>query len=105
VPSKSSRAVTRSIGARIRRFREQAGLSLDDVAWEIGVGKPHLSRIERGERAASYSLLFAIAAQLGLLAADLVALGRDPRTRLLEATRGVADDKLEDILQRLTRER
>ena len=105
MPSKSSRAVTRSIGARIRRFREQAGLSLENVAWEIDIGKPHLSRIERGDRAPSIEVLFAIAEKLGVLAADLVAVGRDPRTRLLEATMGVDDETLEEVRQRLPRPR
>jgi transcriptional regulator with XRE-family HTH domain len=89
----------------MRRLRERAGLSIDDVAWEIGIGKPHLSRIERGERAASYAVLFAVAARLGVLPADLVALGRDARSRLLEATRGMDEAKIKDLLRTLGRKR
>ena len=102
VATKGSRTLKSKIGARIRALREERGLSLEDVAWVIRIGKPHLSLLERGERAASYELLAKIACRLGVLIADLVTFESAPRALLLEATRGLDGDAVTALLAQLT---
>ncbi len=105
MPSKSNRGLTRRVGARIRLLRERAGLSVEDVAWEIGIHKSHLSRVERGERTPSLELLFSLAKRLGVLVGDFVAVEDDPRSRLQRASFGVDASVLEKILEQLPRPR
>ena len=105
MPSKSNRGFTRQVGERIRLLRERAGLSLEDVAWEIGIHKGHLSRIERGERTPSLPLLVSLAKQMNVLVTDFVAVGDDARSRLIRALFGVEASVLERILEQLPRTR
>lgn len=46
-----------SIGSRIRQEREARGMTLDQLANELGIGSSHLSRMERGERGVDTVLL------------------------------------------------
>lgn len=53
-------------GALIRLAREKAGLSQQDLASLVGVGRTQISRIETGERGASLKTLRGVARALGL---------------------------------------
>jgi transcriptional regulator with XRE-family HTH domain len=66
------------IGARIRRYRQDRGLSLTELANQSGVSKSHLSVIENGtgSRPGAH-VLYALATALGVTLADL--LGRTLR--------------------------
>ncbi len=64
------------IGARIRRLREERGISLSELARRAGVGKATLSGLENGTRNPTLETLWAVTAQLGVPLA--VALGTDP---------------------------
>lgn len=46
---RGSYLVRRQLGARLRKLREAAGKTLDDVAAEIRITKPKMSRIENGK--------------------------------------------------------
>lgn len=62
-----------SPGARIRRLREEQGLSLSELARLSGVSKGYLSQVERLEEARpSASTLFALAKALGTSVAALL---------------------------------
>lgn len=65
-----------SVGARIRRFREEAGLSLSKLAANAELSKGYLSRLENGaaEVRPSGKTLYALAEALGVTMSDL--LGR-----------------------------
>jgi len=54
------------VGARIRRRRTELGLSLVDVAGAVGIGAPHLSKIERGLEQPSETVLGGVAAALAI---------------------------------------
>lgn len=83
-----SDAFARRIGARIRELRDSAQLTQESVAWACGIPKAHLSRIERGERLPSLPVLFAIAKEMKVEAADIVGFDlRKPRIALLDAAR------------------
>lgn len=54
------------LGARLRRAREEAGLSLRELARRIAVSASLISQIERDKAMPSVGTLFAIAGELGL---------------------------------------
>lgn len=66
----------RGIGARIRRFRDDSGLSLSALAAKAGVSKGYLHRLEGDSTDArpSGKTLYALAEALGVTMSDL--LGR-----------------------------
>ncbi|WP_271216176.1 helix-turn-helix domain-containing protein [Streptosporangium carneum] len=64
------------VGPRIRRLREERGLSLSELARRAGVGKATLSGLENGTRNPTLETLWAVTAELGVPLA--VALGADP---------------------------
>jgi transcriptional regulator with XRE-family HTH domain len=71
-----------AVGRRIRRRREQLGLSLRQVAGP-GCSPGYLSRVERGQRVPSVSVMADLAEKLGVTLEDLG--GRDLRTRIPES--------------------
>lgn len=81
------------IGGRIRRFREDAGLSLSGLAAKAGVSKGYVHRLESDLAAVrpSGNTLYALATALGVTMSDL--LGR----RLVRAAEPVVPDALRDF--------
>jgi transcriptional regulator with XRE-family HTH domain len=72
------------VGPRLRRLREQRGLTLTEAALETGISKSTLSRLENGQRKPSLELLLPLAQTYRVPLDDLVGapeLG-DPRIRL-----------------------
>lgn len=61
-----------TLGQRIRRLRNAAGLSQDALAREAGIGRVTLVRLEKGEQTPRYKTLGAIAKALGVDVADLL---------------------------------
>jgi len=51
----------RSLGERISSNRKKRGITLEKLAYEMGISKGNLSDIERGKRDPRYSTLRAIA--------------------------------------------
>ncbi|WP_405148193.1 helix-turn-helix domain-containing protein [Sphaerisporangium sp. NBC_01403] len=64
------------LGRRIRRLRQERGISLSELARRAGVGKATLSGLENGTRNPTLETLWAVTAQLGVPLA--VALGPNP---------------------------
>ncbi|WP_156740339.1 XRE family transcriptional regulator [Occultella aeris] len=62
-----------TIGRRIRHFRAAAGMTLDDLAGQVGTAPSQLSLIENGHREPRLTLLQAIASALGVELAALLA--------------------------------
>lgn len=67
---------TLDIGRRIRRLREERGISLSALARGAGVGKATLSGLENGTRNPTLETLWAITAELGVPLA--MAVGTPP---------------------------
>jgi transcriptional regulator with XRE-family HTH domain len=63
-----------TIGAQIRALRVQAGLSQRQLAAKVGVGFPHLSKIEAGKETPSADLVQRIAVSLNADADELLLL-------------------------------
>ncbi len=67
---------TTAIGARLRKARLRAGLTLEEVAGAVGLTAGHLSRLERGSKLPSVGALLALARGLGTTSGVL--MGADP---------------------------
>lgn len=56
------------VGAVLQRLREEKGLSQEVVSGLAGIGRTHLSAIERGERKPTLETFFRISEALGMRA-------------------------------------
>jgi transcriptional regulator with XRE-family HTH domain len=72
------------VGPRLRRVREQRGMTLTDAAQRTGISKSTLSRLENGKRRPSLELLLPLAQAYRVPLDDLVGAPEvgDPRVRL-----------------------
>src|SRR4051794_38721483 len=72
------------VGPRLRRVREQRGVTLTEVADRTGISKSTLSRLENGQRRPSLELLLPLAKAYRVPIDDLVGAPEvgDPRVRL-----------------------
>jgi len=77
--------------AKMKRYRKQAKLSLQDVATASGMTKSHIWELEQGRaRNPTVRAVWAVAAALGTSAADMLGLdpnatGADPLAARLSA--------------------
>jgi transcriptional regulator with XRE-family HTH domain len=73
-----------SVGQRLKRVREQRGITLTAVAQRTGISKSTLSRLETGQRRPTLELLLALSSAYRVPLDDLVAAPDvgDPRIRL-----------------------
>ena len=58
---KNSELQKRLLGERISKMRRRKGLSLEKLAYEVGISKGNLSDIENGKKDSRYSTLQYIA--------------------------------------------
>src|SRR3954451_16659724 len=77
-------AALESVGPRLRRVREQRGLTLTEASQHTGISKSTLSRLENGQRRPSLELLLPLALTYRVPLDDLVGAPEtgDPRIRL-----------------------
>jgi len=61
-----------SIGSRIRRLRETAGITQEEMSSRAGIGRVTLVRIENGEQSPRYETLVALSRALGRPLAELL---------------------------------
>lgn len=69
-----------TLGQRIRHFRSEAGLTLDQLGAEVGIAGSQLSLMENGRREPRLSLLQSISDALGVQVPDLLS-GEPPTQR------------------------
>ena len=60
------------LGKRIKHFREQKGISQDELGNLVWVNNVHISNIETGKKAPSIDLLIELANALGISTDDLL---------------------------------
>ena len=65
-------ADTSKVGAVIQAVREEKGLSQEVVSGLAGIGRTHLSAIERGARKPTLDTFFKIAEALDMQASELM---------------------------------
>lgn len=62
------------VGQAIQSYREKRGLSQEIVSGLAGIGRTHLSAIERGERKPTLETFFRLADALDILPSELMKL-------------------------------
>ena len=89
------------IGARIRELRQEAGLTLEKLAYESEVGsKGFLSDVEKGLARPTVETLAAIAERLDVRLLDLVTFpDEDDRQRLVDQTRRMTKGAIRRLLK------
>lgn len=89
------------VGARVRQLREEAGLTIEKLAYESDLGsKGHLSSIEKGLVVPTIKTLKVLADRLGVLPLDLMTLpDEDDRQRLVERTRSMTRVSIRKLLK------
>ena len=65
-PHPAAREAARLLGAQVRLARIERGFTQADVATRVGVSKPTLGKIERGELGVAIGSVFEAAAVLGV---------------------------------------
>ena len=73
-----------TIGRRLRHLRQEAGRTLSDVAEAVDMSPSALSLIENGKREPRLSVLAALATELGVALADVLATAPPSRRAALE---------------------
>jgi transcriptional regulator with XRE-family HTH domain len=61
-----------AVGSRVRNIRQSKGLTIEQLAFEIGVEYTQLSRIERGRINTSVYQLFLISKALGISFSEII---------------------------------
>ncbi|HEY9324535.1 MAG TPA: helix-turn-helix domain-containing protein [Agromyces sp.] len=79
-----------TLGQRIRHFRSERGLTLDQLGEAVGMAGSQLSLIENGKREPKLSLLDSLAASLDVELADLLSREAPSRRAALELELGRA---------------
>lgn len=82
--------VTRApVGSNVRRLRTRAGLSVVELARRAGVGRATLTQLEAGGGNPTLETLYALANELGVALADLLAeADLDPGPRVVRRAEG-----------------
>lgn len=94
-----------AVGARVRKLRAEAGLTLEGLAAEVSenYSKGHLSSLEQGLVVPTVATLDALATALGVLVVDLV---NDPaagdRQKVIELTRSLKPGTLRRLVKELS---
>ncbi len=100
VPRGNAIPLARAVGQRIRNLREVAGLTQEKLAYESGVVKSTLSKVEAGDQLASLAVLELLAGRLDVELLDLLITpdADHPRHQLIEATRSLPPETLHAML-------
>ena len=64
---------TQAFGISLREFRKKAGFTQEELAFEAGIERNYVSLIELGRNQPSISVVFKLAAALGIKPSKLIA--------------------------------
>ena len=94
-------ALARAVGKRLGQLREEAGLTLEKLAYESELGsKGHLSDIERGLVRPTIHTLKVIADHLQIDVIDVINIpSKGERHELVDLTRRLAPETLRRLLR------
>lgn len=96
--------LAQAVGRRIRVLREEAGITLEKLAFESELGsKGHLSDIEKGLTRPNVATLKVLADRLGVLLLDVVTFPEeDERQKLVDRSRKAAPHAVKGALKVLS---
>ena len=75
--------IAKSLGQRLRRVRQERGLTLKQIEAKVGVSATHVSEIERGNTSPTIGALERIASALGVAPSYLIDIPPLPDLRIL----------------------
>jgi transcriptional regulator with XRE-family HTH domain len=61
------------LGEELRRAREEAGMSQEQLSFGAGLSRPYISQLERDMKSPTLDVLFRLSEALGIRASELVA--------------------------------
>jgi transcriptional regulator with XRE-family HTH domain len=67
------------LGEELRKARETAGLTQEQLSFQAGLSRPYISQLERELKSPTIETLFLVCEALGISAADVI--GRVERAR------------------------
>jgi transcriptional regulator with XRE-family HTH domain len=88
-----------AVGKRMRELRKELKFGFDAFVGETELGRGFVSELERGLTVPTIHTLAHIAAAFELTVADLVVTDATARERLFEATRGLDEAEVEELLR------
>ena len=74
--------ISKSLGDRVRRTRQEKGLTLKQIEIKVGISATHVSEIERGNTSPTIGALEKIAEALGVLPSYLIDIPPLPDLRI-----------------------
>lgn len=74
--------ISTTLGRRVRRIRQERGLTLKQIEAKVGVSATHISEIERGNTSPTIGALDRIAGALGVLPSYLIDIPPMPELRV-----------------------
>ncbi|MFC1732859.1 helix-turn-helix domain-containing protein [candidate division KSB1 bacterium] len=90
------------VGERIRMFRKESGMTLDEVAKSAGMQASNLSDIEKGKRDIRTQTLERIAAALRVAPSDLIGYRYETDEEMTRGLRDLIDDEKTRRLMSIT---
>lgn len=91
--------LARAVGERIKRLRLDQDFNFDAWVETTGLGRGYVSELERGMVVPTIHALKKVADALDLPLADLVAIGNTARERLIDATRLLETDDVNELVR------
>jgi transcriptional regulator with XRE-family HTH domain len=93
--------LAQAVGARIRQLRQEAGLTIEKLAYESELGsKGHLSTLEKGLARPTIQTLQVIADRLEVKLLDLVTFPEeDDRAKLIDRSRQMSAAEIRRLLK------
>ena len=76
--------ISAALAIRLKQYRKEQKLSLDELSRRAGVSKGMLVEIEKGSANPSIGILCKLAAALGISVADILNVGSTPAVHLIE---------------------
>ena len=76
VDQRADESIVAALGSRVKLFRHQTGITLEELAVQSGVSRAMLSKVERGEKSPTLSVVARIARGLNIGLSTL--LGAEP---------------------------
>jgi transcriptional regulator with XRE-family HTH domain len=69
------------LGEELRKAREAAGLTQEELSFRAGLSRPYISQLEGDKKSPTLATLFLVCDALGISAADLVRRVESARKR------------------------
>lgn len=83
-PGADAESISAALASRLKQYRKEQKLSLDELSRRAGVSKGMLVEIEKGSANPSIAILCKLAAALGISVADIVNVASAPAIQLIE---------------------